>query len=206
VILVLIIAGGDGTSDSNVSQVSIVDPSDLPAELVTTSDLDAHPTDSPQRAFLEWWRDLQFHAWPAAAAGLDPGLRSLVGYGTLIDAFKPNTAWYPTVKPKILNSAEAGRCIPAPQPGPCSVSIDYAVGSPFAEGVISSNAVLISAGGSWRVLYDSNLDLAISAGVQERIRIQTDPTKAIPPASAQRNAAQLSARIDEYVGQRIGNG
>lgn len=194
VLVVLAAVGSSDPLDARLSELSIIDDDELPTELIDEEDLERYPPDSPQRAFLEWWSQLQFRSWPDAIAQLDTGLRETIGSTVLIDGFEPNSAWYPTVQPRVLMRKKSRG----------GVSLRYAVSAPDGEQVLIENAVLVDTPGGWRIVYDSTLDSAVRAGLQERIRIEEDPTLGAPPPRAVRASQALNREIKAFLIRRLG--
>lgn len=195
VLVALAAVGSSDPLDARLSELSIIDDDELPSELLNEDDLERYPPASAQRAFLNWWSDLQFRSWPDAIARLDPGLKDTIGSTTLIDGFEPNSAWYPTAQPRVLMRKKSRG----------TVTLRYAVAAPDGEQVLTENAVMVDSPAGWRIVYDSTLDSAVRAGLAERIRIEEDPTLGGPPPRALRASQELNRRIKAFLVRRLGS-
>jgi hypothetical protein len=163
-----------------------------PNNLLAPSELTHFPPGSVQRAFLNFWSDLQFQSWADAVAYYDPGFRDFVGTAAVIGAKKLNGSNYPLLKPEI---ARVGN-------GRGETTVYYTLR--LADGSKELASVTWrKEGGNWQIVYDSRLNSELAQLEQDRVEIEkngslpTDPNQPPSPAAARaaNGASELQARF-----------
>jgi len=165
--------------------------------LVSQAEADRQPRDSAERAFLEYWSDLQYQSWAEVAAYYEPAFRDSVGTAAIIGGKKINGSSYPQLKPAIVRvrAKEAFTTI--------NYSLVFIDGSKELASVTwRKNA------GSWQLVYDSRLDAELKQYAENRVELEengtlpTDAADASPEAvRAGAAAAQAQAR---FIQQALG--
>ncbi len=178
-----------GTKDSN--QTSSLAPSNV----LQPSDFSRYPEASAERAFIEYWSDLQYRSWANMAAYYHPRFRDFVGTDAVIGAKKLNASIYPLLKPAIVRVDADGE----------DTTVYYTLR--LTTGSKELNSITLRRDdGNWQIIYDSRLDEELAQLAQNRAEIKEEGalrTDASTPPSAQavraaQSAAQLQARfLDE---------
>ncbi len=168
-----------------------------PNNLVSQSEADRQPAGSAERAFLEYWSDLQYQSWAEVAAYYEPAFRDSVGTAAIIGGKKINGSSYPQLKPAIVRVRDKGDF----------TTINYSL--VFIDGTKELASVTWRKdGGSWQLVYDSRLDAELKQYAENRVELEqngtlpTDAANASPEAvSAGALAAQAQAR---FIQQALG--
>lgn len=169
----------------------------VPNNLVSRAEVDKQPADSVERAFLEYWSDLQYQSWAEVAAYYDPAFRDAVGTAAIIGGKKINGSSYPQLKPAIVRVRDKG----------AFTTINYSL--VFIDGTKELASVTWRKdGGSWQLIYDSRLDAELKQYAENRVELEqngtlpTDASAASPEAvKAGAVAAQAQAR---FIQQALG--
>jgi hypothetical protein len=163
-----------------------------PNNLLESSDFSRYPQGSTERAFLEYWSDLQFRSWADVAAYYDPRFRDFVGTVSLIGAKKLNGSTYPLLKPEIARVNADGD----------ETTVYYTLR--LADGSKELDSITWRKdSANWQIIYDSRLDEELAQLAQNKAEIDRGgqlPTDPNQPPSAQavragNAAAQLQARF-----------
>lgn len=157
--------GGDGETAREVAQRSVsegVPP--LEKTLITQRDLDSVPAGSAERAFLTFWRDLQFQAWDRALATYEPQLVRAVDGSNLVEALKSQGAYFRRVKPEFQSTIKDGD----------TATVRYLVESPSGPKTPQSVSFQRRRAG-WSIVYDPFLDVALLEAIQAATQAQIDP-------------------------------
>lgn len=170
-----------------------------PNNLVSQTEADRQPPNSAERAFLEYWSDLQYQSWAEVAAYYEPAFRDSVGTAAIIGGKKINGSSYPQLKPAIVRVSDKGRF----------TTIKYSL--VFIDGSKELASVTWRKNdGSWQLVYDSRLDAELKQYAENRVELEengtlpTDAANASPEAvRAGAAAAQAQAR---FIQQALGLG
>lgn len=176
---------------SSCSGSSASPPQRAPDNVISQSEVDKHPADSVERAFLEYWSGLQYQSWAEVAAYYEPAFRDSVGTATIIAGKKINGSSYPQLKPAIVRVGGHGDF----------TTIDYSL--QFIDGTKELASVTWrKPGGSWQLVFDSRLDAELRQYAENRVELEengalpTDPADVSPEAArAGAVAAQAQARF-----------
>lgn len=172
------------------SRSVIEHPRPVPRFTVTPATVAAAAADSAERAFLEYWRNLQQHAWSVAASTYAQGLRTFLGSGLLTRALEAQARVYRASRPVITTSTAAGD----------RTTIRYRVVN--ADGQTAATISWAPARTGWAITYDSLLDQALAQARQEETQLKLDPlSQRLQPAAIQ---AGMDARNlqSEYAAAR----
>ena len=168
-----------------------------PNNLISRSEVDKAGADSTERAFLEYWSDLQYQSWAEVASYYEPAFRDSVGTAAIIGGKKINASSYPQLKPTIVKVRDNGDF----------TTINYSL--VFIDGSKELASVTWRQdGGSWQLVYDSRLDAELKQYAENRVELEqngtlpTDAGSVSPEAlKAGAVAAQAQARfIQETLG------
>ncbi len=170
-----------------------------PGNLITAAELKKFPERTVQQDFLNFWSDLQFRAWPDAAAYFDPRFRRFVGTASVIGAKRLNATSYPLLKPTIVRIHTAN--------GETTVYYTLRLSNGTKE---LDSITWHKVGGNWQIVYDSRLDGELEQLVEQRVEIEKkgslprNPNQAPSPAAARagNEASQVQARFSQ---QRLKN-
>lgn len=163
-----------------------------PSNVLRPAELTRYEEGSVERAFLEYWSDLQFQAWADVAAYYHPRFRDFVGTARLIDAKKIGATFYPALKPTIERTAD--------DDGESSVYYSLRREDGTKE---LATTTWVRADGNWRMIYDSRLDAELNQAAQEKVQLAAGGSEASgaqgsPEAlRAGKAAARLQARFLE---------
>ncbi len=168
-----------------------------PNNLVSQSEADRESPGSVERAFLEYWSDLQYQSWAEVAAYYEPVLRESVGTAAIIGGKKINGSSYPQLKPAIVRVRDKGDF----------TTINYSL--VFIDG--SKELASVSwrkDGGSWQLVYDSRLDAELKQHAENRVELEengTLPTEAgdVSPEAVRAGAAAAQAQA-RFIQQALG--
>jgi len=169
----------------------------VPDNLISQAEIRKRQPDSVERAFLEYWSDLQYQSWAEVAAYYEPAFRESVGTAAIIGGKKINGSSYPQLKPVIVRVREKGDF----------TTINYSL--IFIDGSKELASVTWRKDdGSWQLVYDSRLDAELKQYAENRVELEqngalpTEASAASPPAvRAGAVAAQAQAR---FVQQALG--
>ena len=75
-----------------------------PNNLVSQAEADRQSAGGVERAFLEYWSDLQYQSWAEVASYYEPAFRDSVGTAAIIGGKKINGSSYPQLKPAIIDA------------------------------------------------------------------------------------------------------
>ena len=185
--------GGGGTSDEKLVTSSMVDEKDLPDAVIAADDLDRFSQQSPQRAFLEYWRDLQYQDLASALVFYEPGLRRAVGEDLLADALQFEQAVYRARKPGIVGTDERNGL----------ASVRYVL-TDLSDVTTPQSMTLRRHGADWEIVYDSFLGDSVSSLVQTQAQAKIDPSAQAPGAEAQRAGSAAAQRQVGYLRSVVG--
>jgi hypothetical protein len=146
---------------------------------------------SAERAFLQYWSDLQFQAWPSAARMFEPGLRRLVGDDVLIRALANQAAAYRASRPDVVSATTRG---------------DRALVRYLRIGIEGTAPASSSwrryARGRWLISYDPLLDQALADLRQRETQERIDPLAQRPVPEAIRAASEARRIQSLYAARR----
>jgi hypothetical protein len=187
--------GCGGSADDEAREVRttsvIADAKPVKASLLTPSDVQSAPRGSAKRAFLQYWSNLQFQAWMAAAQAYEPGLRRFIGQDVLIRALANQTAVYGSSRPQIVSASRSG---------------DRTLIRYFRVGekgkLPSSSSWTVDSAGTWHIAYDSLLDQALADLRQLEVQQATAPLAQKPVPAAIRAANRARKLQSEYAAKR----
>jgi hypothetical protein len=162
-------AGCGGSSDSK--QPTTTAPRQV---LVGAKDLRRFKRGSVQRAMLDYWSSLQFHAWPQAISFLDPRLRDLLGTERLSRALEAGAGAFQATAPQIVSVQTRGRI----------TTIQYRLRAEGGDRLESSS--WRREGGDWAIVFDSGLNPVLRVYAQTSI----DGNSAAKPSKRAARAAQ----------------
>lgn len=155
--------------------------------------MDKFPPRSVERAFIEYWSDLQFQAWAGVVSYFDPTFREFVGTADIIAGKKLNASSYPELKPEEVEVRD----------GPESTTTVY-YSLRFLDGTKELDSTTWrKVDGNWQIIYESRLDAELSQHAANEAEIglngvlPTDPNQTLSPAAtrADNAAGQLQARF-----------
>lgn len=166
-----------------------------PNNLVSQGEVDRQPAGGVERAFLEYWSDLQYQSWAEVAAYYEPAFRDSVGTAAIIGGKKINGSSYPQLKPTIVKARESGDFN----------TIKYSL--VFIDGTKELASVTWrKSGGSWQLVYDSRLDAELKQYAENRVELEQNGTlptdaAAVSPEALRAGAiaAQAQARFIQQV-------
>lgn len=190
-VLVFCLAACGSSSDPPDSSAT------APNNVVSQAEAEKQSAGSVERAFLEYWSDLQYQSWAEVAAYYEPDFRDSVGTAAIIGGKKINGSSYPQLKPEIVRVRDKGDF----------TTINYSL--QFIDGTKELASVTWrKRAGSWQLVYDSRLDAELRQFAENRVETElngTLPTDAadISPQAARAGgaAAQAQARfIEETLG------
>jgi hypothetical protein len=177
----------------NVATRSIVDQAPpLNDVLIPTREVENAPPGSVRRAFLEYWRLLQYQALADAIGRVDPGLVRYIGADQMAEAFKAEAPYFRSVKPRITDVRSTGRIR----------TVLYTVKD--ANGDATPRSVQwqrVRRG--WRVRYDAFLDIAIRDAVQNATQLAVDPEATEPGRRAEQAGYKASRLQSTYLKQQL---
>jgi hypothetical protein len=157
------------------------------ANILTSSELSAHPEGTVERAFLDFWSALQYQSWAEVAAYYSADFRDFVGTARLIDAKTQNASTFPLIKPEIVGVEE----------GDQTITLAYTLR--FADGTKERASTTWQRNdGSWEMIYDSRLNPELVQLARNRMEIKL--TGALPTDAAQ-PASPAAARAGERAGR-----
>ena len=192
---VLVFAGCGGSADEEARKVqasSVIAADDPVREfMIRDTEIQKAPTGSVERAFLQYWSDLQFQAWPIAARTYEPGLREFVGDDALIRALSNQGPVYLSTRPDIVSARTTG---------------DRAVIRYFRIGEQATQPASMSwvrgEGGRWLIAYDALLDEALAQSRQLEVQQSIDPISQKPMPAAVRAGNRARKLQSDYAAQR----
>lgn len=169
----------------------------VPDNLVSQPEIDRQQDGSVQRAFLEYWSDLQYQSWSEVAAYYEPDFRDTVGTAAIIGGKKLNAPSYPLLKPEIVRVRDRSDF----------TTINYSLR--FIDGSKELASVTWrKLDGSWQLVYDSRLDAELKQYAENRVEVEEngvlppDPAEASPAA---RQAGEAAARKQaQFAEQALG--
>jgi hypothetical protein len=191
-IVVLGISSCGGSSSSATQRA--------PNNIISQSEADKQPAGGVERAFLEYWSDLQYQSWAEVAAYYEPAFRDSIGTVAIIGGKKVNSSSYPQLKPAIVKVSGNGDF----------TTIHYTL--QFIDGSRELASVTWrKLGGSWGLVFDSRLDAELKQYAENRVEIEengalpTDPADISPDATrAGAAAAQAQARfLQQTLGLKV---
>lgn len=167
-----------------------------PNNLVSRAEVDKQPPDSVERAFLEYWSDLQYQSWAEVAAYYEPAFRDSVGTAAIIGGKKINGSSYPQLKPAIVRVRDKGDF----------TTINYSL--VFIDGTKELASVTWRKdGGSWQLVYDSRLDAELKQYAENRVELEqngTLPTEAATSPEAVSAGAKAAEAQARFIQQALG--
>jgi hypothetical protein len=167
-------------------------------DLVSQQGIDRYPEGSPERAFLEYWSDLQYNSWADVAGYYDPALRKFIGTAELIQAKKTGSSVYPYLQPDVKSTkTEDGL-----------TTIYYTLTMEDGTTELASTSWR-KEGGNWQLVFDSRLDGELAAVAQERVALNEDTGEGLatelPPSAKALRAGKAAARLQaEFLAAEIG--
>lgn len=183
--------GGSETS-APLAKQSIADQSKvLKRELVSERDISAVGAGSPERAFLEYWSDVQYGNLRRALLAFHPELVDQITAGSMTAALRNALPFYRASKPVIERVIREGE----------DVTLHYYAATQSSGAAAAPlSTTLRRIDGEWRIVYSSALDdeLKIVAQAQEQARIRPGAQQLDPRAiAAGERAAGLQAAFME---------
>jgi hypothetical protein len=162
-----------------------------PSNVITQSELEKPAAGSVERAFVEFWSDLQFQSWAEVASFYSPAFRESIGTAVIVGAKKLNGSSYPDLKPLVV-SVEEGRGL---------TTIKYSL--QFIDGTKELSSInWQKQAGNWEIVYDSRLDSELNQFAENRVELAkngalpTDVSEITPEAAkAGAAASQAQARF-----------
>ncbi|MFL5519095.1 MAG: hypothetical protein ACJ8DJ_23290 [Gemmatimonadales bacterium] len=165
---------GSGGGGDDAKQPTTTVPAQV---LVGAKDLRRFKRGSAERALLDYWSSLQFHAWPQAISFLDPRLRDLLGTERLSRALETGAGSFSATAPQIVSVHKRGRI----------TTIQYRLRQGQGGDRLESSSWRREAGG-WAMVFNSGLDPLLQSYVQTSI----DGNTAGPPS---KRAARAVAAV-----------
>ena len=199
IIIVVALSGcGGGSSAKPLAEESIVTQTRvLREQLVSTDAIADAPAGSLRRAFLSYWRSVQFADTEAVLDAYEPGLRSAVGAELLALAVRMASDTYRTQRPRVEEVRQRE-----------NEGVVRYFGTTQASGtrVVPMSIVWRRHEGRWRIRFSSALDVELRIAAQTRAQLNFKPgSPEIDPRAlrAGERAAALQAgylgRLDERV-------
>ena len=191
--LVLIACGGSADDEArNVQTTSVIAKNDPVREFMVREDeIEKAPGGGVERAFLQYWSDLQFQAWAVAARTYEPGLRRFIGDDVLIRALSNQGPSYLSTRPDIVSAKVTGDR---------AVIRYFRIGdqatAPTSLSWIRNNT------GRWLITYDALLDQALAQSRQLETQQSIDPISQKPIPAAVRAGNSARKLQSQYVAQR----
>lgn len=168
-----------------------------PNNLVSQAEVDGQSADSAERAFLEYWSDLQYQSWAEVAAYYEPAFRDSVGTAAIIGGKKINGSSYPQLKPAIVRVRDKGDF----------TTINYSL--VFIDGSKELASVTWRKdGGNWQLVYDSRLDAELKQYAENRVELEQNgtlptDTSAVSPEAIRAGAVAAQAQA-RFIQQALG--
>jgi len=195
VALLLASCGGSDDSEQPASIAGEVRP--LKKTLVSEKDLSQALAGSPERAFLQYWSDLQFSNIKQAIALYDPRLRAEIGVARLGEALKTAIPVFRSSKPVLHRTERNGD----------DATIYYfapVTRSEQSKGTVPLSITLRRRGDRWLITYDAALDTGLRASeqllVQARVKgigSSPDPRALAAGEAASRLQSSYLQELDE---------
>ncbi len=178
----LLLVGCGGDSDGGVTQRSIAEKVQPPANaLIAEADVTSADSGSAAQAFLAYWSSLQWQAWPESARFFSPAFQDYIGTGRIVEALKSQAAFFRSTKPEIKQEYTRN--------GLRIVRYEFVDGQGRKT---TSSTTWQRQNGSWLLVYDSYLDIALRGWAQAREQQTTDPGARTPSAKALQAGIQAS--------------
>lgn len=201
-VLIIIVAAlsgcGGGSSAKPLAEESIATQTRvLREQLVSTGLIASATAGSLRRAFLDYWRSVQFADTEAALGAYEPGARDEIGTQLLALAIRTASNTYRTQQPRIdeiRHSENEG------------VVRYFATTQASGTRVVPMSTAWRRLNGRWRIHYSSALDTELRIAAQTRAQLNFKPgSPEIDPRAlrAGERAAALQAVYLERVGQRV---
>ena len=198
VIIVALTGCGGGSSAKPLAEESIATQTRVLREhLVSTDAIASTRADSLRRAFLDYWRSVQFADTEAALDAYEPALRSAVGTELLALAIRTASDTYRAQRPRVEEVRQRG-----------DEGVVRYFGTTQASGtrVVPMSIVWRRQDGRWRIHYSSALDVELRIAAQTRAQLNFKPgSPEIDPRAlrAGERAAALQAGYLERLDERV---
>lgn len=195
----LMLAGCGGSADDEARRLqtrSVIATNDpVQRYLVSRAAIEKAPRGSVQRAFLQYWSDLQFQAYDAASFAYEPGLRRLIGDDVLIRALASQGASYRSSRPDIVSSTTNGD----------RAQVRYfRIGA--QDTTPTSSSWTRDGTGRWLITYNPPLDQALADIRQLETQQAIDPLAQKSLPAAIRAGSRARKIQSEYAAQRRRSG
>ncbi len=125
------------------------------------------PVGSPQRAFLDYWLDLQHEAFVDALRWFSPHLAACLGQARIVTALQSEAPFYASSRPNISFVNRSGT----------SATILYRARSVPSPNSTSLSVTWMLIGGKWRLAYDPFLNEALRQAAENAISPGTAASK-----------------------------
>jgi hypothetical protein len=180
--VVLLVGCSSGGSEA-VSSQSIAS---LKKHLVTSADIARTAPNSPARAFLQYWANVQYRAWSAALSQYESALATTVGVVNIVEAMKTQSSYFETVKPVVEGTAHTGN----------EAIVRYQI--PDAAGDLFATSMSFRRNGNrWLIHYDPQLDGMLQTAETARVQNAVDPNAPKPSKEAIKAGAD-AARLQSF--------
>ena len=190
---------GGGSSAVPLSQKSIATQvKQLREQLISRQDIERTRPGSVERAFLSYWRSVQFGDVARAEAAYEPGLRATIGRELLALAIRNSSPTYRVQTPvldevRVTGDDAVVRYLATPRVGGLSA----------APGSITWTRT--PAG--WRIRHNSALDAELKEAAQSREQLRVTASQSLDPRAVRAGelAAGLQAKYLERIGRSAGS-
>lgn len=178
------------SNGGSVSSESIAPP---PPELLKTAELKKVPSGSAERAFLDFWSNVQYRAWSAALSQYEPSLATSVGVSNIVEALKTQSSYFQTVRPVLKGTVQVGD----------EAIVRYAI--PDTTGhLFGTSMSWRRTGDTWKIHYDPQLDGMLQTEETARVQSSINPNSAQPSKQALRAGADAARLQSFYLQSQFG--
>ena len=192
----LAIASCGGGSDDEARDLAarsiLDDPPPLKEALVGRDEIEKQGLQSPERAFLQLWRSLQYQSWLDAVLSYTPALRRAVGDDRLVEALKGQAAYFRSVRPSLRETIRRGR----------RATLEYII-TDLSGDRTPRSVSLVETGRGWEVFYDPFLDEALREAARAATQAEINPLARKPDKRALAAGAAASQLQSAYLAQAL---
>lgn len=185
---------GGGSSAVPLSEKSIATQvKQLREQLISREDIERTRAGSVERAFLSYWRSVQFGDVARAEAAYEPGLRATIGRELLALAVRNSSPTYRVQTPVIDEGHVTG-----------DAAVVRYIATPRVGGLTASPASIswTRTPGGWRIRHHSALDAELKEAAQSREQLRVTSSQSPDPRAVR--AGELAAGLQAKYLKRVG--